>query len=81
MPLKLIKAVAVLPPIVMSGIIQGGTPMTTMGAVVPDADAETRWLDWKARGAESDRRTAKTMRGLVFVIIVAYAMWLFVQFA
>jgi hypothetical protein len=55
--------------------------MTTQIAIVPDADAESRWRSWKARGAESDRRTAKTMRRVVFVIVVTYAVWFVVQFA
>ena len=54
--------------------------MTTPIAVV-DADAERRWRNWTARGAESDRRTAKTMRRVVWVIVVTYAVWLVVQFA
>jgi hypothetical protein len=55
--------------------------MTTPTAIVADAHADTRWRAWQARGAESDRRTARMMRGVVFVIVVAYAAWLVVQFA
>ena len=55
--------------------------MTAPVAVVPDADAEARWRNWAARGAETDRRAAQTMRGVAFVIIVAYAAWAVVQFA
>jgi hypothetical protein len=47
--------------------------MTTQAAVVPDA--ETRWRNWQARGVESDRRTAKTMRGVLLAIVAAWLVW------
>ena len=47
--------------------------MTTQAAVVPDA--ETRWRDWQARGVESDRRTARTMRVVLLAIVAALLMW------
>ena len=48
-------------------------------AVVTDVEAETRWRDWQARGAASDRRTATRMRFLLMVIGVLLAVWAFVQ--
>jgi hypothetical protein len=53
--------------------------MTLHTAVVTDVDAETRWRDWQARGAASDRRTAARMRILLIVISVLLAVWAFVQ--
>ena len=47
-------------------------------AVVTDVEAETRWRDWQARGAASDRRMATRMRLLVMVISVLLAAWAFV---
>ena len=53
--------------------------MTTLVATVPDSDADLRWRDWQARGAESDRRTAARMRGVMIVIAIALATWFSVQ--
>ena len=53
--------------------------MTDQAAVVTDLDAETRWRDWQARGAASDRRTAARMRILLMFICVLLAAWAFVQ--
>lgn len=55
--------------------------MTMRPDVVVDAEAETRWQDWRARGAESDRRTARAMRGVVLVITAAMLVWWVVQLA
>ena len=50
--------------------------MTTLIALVPDSDADVRWRDGQARGAESDRRTATRMRALVLLIAAALVIWL-----
>jgi hypothetical protein len=53
--------------------------MTTQVATVPDSDADVRWREWQARGAENDRRTAARMRTLLMLLIVgAAAIWLVV---
>src|SRR5919106_558485 len=57
----------------------GGTPMTGPGALVVDTEADIRWRDWQARGAEGDRRTARRMRGLMLVIVAGLLMWFVVQ--
>ena len=51
----------------------GGTPMTDLAATVADPEAELRWRNWQARGAEGDRRTAKRMRGLMILIAAVFA--------
>ena len=53
--------------------------MTNHTAVIPDVEAETRWREWQARGAASDRRTAVRMRGLMLVIVVALVAWFLVE--
>ena len=53
--------------------------MTSLVPTVPDSDADLRWRDWQARGAESDRRTATRMRRLMIVIATALAIWFSVQ--
>ena len=55
--------------------------MTNQAAVVTDVEAETRWRDWQARGAPSERRTARRMRILLLVISVLLAVWAFVLLA
>ena len=52
--------------------------MTNPLATPLDPAADIRWRNWLARGAESDRRTAKRMRILAFAIAIALvAIWLF----
>jgi hypothetical protein len=53
--------------------------MTGPGALVVDTEADIRWRDWQARGAEGDRRTARRMRGLMLVIVAGLLMWFVVQ--
>ena len=53
--------------------------MTNHTAVIPDLEAETRWRDWQARGAASDRRTATAMRTLLLLIVAALVVWFAVQ--
>jgi hypothetical protein len=55
--------------------------MTNLVATLPDFEADTRWRNWQARGAESDRRTATRMRSLMLIIATALAVLLFVQLA
>lgn len=53
--------------------------MTTDATIVPDGEADIRWQEWQARGAESDRRTAARMRILTLLIATALGIWLAVQ--
>jgi hypothetical protein len=46
---------------------------------VPDAAAETRWLDWEARGAAADRRSARAMRWVFANLITLAVGWLTAQ--
>jgi hypothetical protein len=55
--------------------------MTTHAATFPDAAADRRWHEWQARGAEADRRTATSMRILMFGVATSLAIWLAVQLA
>jgi hypothetical protein len=55
--------------------------MTSHVATIADPEAETRWQDWQARGAASDRRTATRMRRLLLLIATAVAVWFVVQLA
>jgi hypothetical protein len=55
--------------------------MTSLVAILPDPKADIRWRNWQARGAESDRRTAKRMRRLMLVLATALAVSLLVQLA
>jgi hypothetical protein len=52
--------------------------MTTGAAVIPD-DMDTRWREWQARGAASDRRAAATMRKVTLLVFSALVVWLYVQ--
>ena len=51
-----------------------GTPMTDQ--TVPAADADIRWRDWLARGAERDRGTTRRMTGLMVLIAIGLGIWL-----
>ena len=53
--------------------------MTDQAAIVADPEAELRWRNWQARGAEGDRQTAKRMRGLMILIAAVFAVWFVVQ--
>jgi hypothetical protein len=53
--------------------------MTNHIALTADADANVRWREWQARGAEADRRRAATMSGLTVLVSVGLTFWLFVQ--
>ena len=55
--------------------------MTGQAATVAHTEADIRWRNWQARGAEGDRRTAKRMRGLMLVIAAGLLMWFVVQLA
>lgn len=55
--------------------------MTDLVGPAADSEADIRWRNWQARGAEGDRRTATRIRRLMLVIATAFAIWLFVQFA
>jgi hypothetical protein len=55
--------------------------MTTQLATVPESDADVRWREWQARGAENDRRTSTRMRILMVVIVAAFVIWSVVQLA
>jgi hypothetical protein len=53
--------------------------MTTHTAVIPDVEADIRWRDWQARGADSERRTAARMRKVMLLIVAALIVWVVVQ--
>jgi hypothetical protein len=53
--------------------------MTTQVATAPDA--ELRWREWQARGAESDRRTARRMPRLLLLVAVGIFVWFVIQVA
>jgi hypothetical protein len=40
------------------------------------AEADIRWRDWRARAADSDRRTSKWMTGMMLVLILGISLWL-----
>ena len=50
--------------------------MTSSVATVLDADGELRWREWQARGAKSDRRTARTMWAVMLLIAAVLVLWL-----
>ena len=54
--------------------------MTNLPAIVAETEAELRWRNWQARGAEGDRQTAKRMRVLMMLIAAAFLVSLLVQF-
>ena len=53
--------------------------MTIHAATISDSEMEIRRREWQARGAASDRRTARRMRRLMVAIFAALVGWLFVQ--
>ena len=55
--------------------------MTAQAVVVADPEADLRWRNWQARGAEGDRRTAKRMRALMVLIVAALLVWMVVRLA
>jgi len=55
--------------------------MTDQAAIVDDPEALLRWRNWQTRGAESDRRTAIRMRGLMMLIAAAFVVWFVVRLA
>lgn len=55
--------------------------MTEQAAIVADTEADVRWRNWQARGAEGDRRTTKRIRGLMLLIAAGLLVWFVVQLA
>ena len=55
--------------------------MTNPAALVSDSGAEIRWREWQARGVTNDRRTAKNMRRMVFLLAAGCLAWFVVQLA
>lgn len=53
--------------------------MTPQAAIVPDADADSRWRNWQARGVARDRRTATRSRGLMLLVAAALVGWFVLQ--
>jgi hypothetical protein len=53
--------------------------MTNPAVTLPSSDADIRWRNWQARGAEGDRRTAARMRKLMLVIVAALVVAFLVQ--
>ena len=41
-------------------------------------EADIRWRNWLARGAETDLRTTRRMTGLLLLTAVSLGLWLFV---
>jgi hypothetical protein len=54
--------------------------MTLHDSPAVDAEADIRWRDWQARGADGDRRRAATMWKLSVIVTLALALWLMTQF-
>ncbi len=52
--------------------------MTDNVVAVRDVEADARWRNWCARGAESDRRTAVRMGTLTVLIAISLLTWLLV---
>jgi hypothetical protein len=55
--------------------------MTESTATAADPEAELRWRNWQARGAEGDRGTAKRMRALMMLVAAVVLVWFVVQLA
>ena len=55
--------------------------MTNQAATFPDADAQRRWDQWRAKGAEGDRLTAAKMRIFMLLVVIALAVWFAVHIA
>jgi hypothetical protein len=55
--------------------------MTNQAAIVADPEAELRWRNWQARGADADRRTSKRMSALMVLVAVGFLVWFVVQLA
>jgi hypothetical protein len=53
--------------------------MSALVASALDREADVRWREWQARGAERDRRSAATMGGLTVLVSIGMAFWLFIQ--
>ena len=53
--------------------------MTLQAGAAPDPQADLRWREWQARGAEADRRQAVAAGRLTMLIALGLAIWLFVQ--
>jgi len=49
--------------------------MTPPVAAVADTAAEGRWLEWKARGAASDRRSGRIMGRVLAIVVMLVAGW------
>ncbi len=54
-----------------------GTAMPV--GLAPDADADARWNSWQIRGAEGDRRRARTMGWVTVLVGLSLAAWLLFQ--
>lgn len=55
--------------------------MTSQVATVLDAEGDLRWRQWQARGAASDRRSARRMRTVMLLIAAVLIAWLTVLLA
>jgi len=53
--------------------------MTNLVTTVAQSEAEIRWQNWEAQGAESDRRTATRMRTGMLLIVAALVVAFLVQ--
>lgn len=53
--------------------------MTVDTTIAPDSEADIRWREWRARGAERDRRTDVRLRKAMLLIVAAVVVWFVVQ--
>lgn len=53
--------------------------MTNIVASTAASDADIRWRNWQARGAESDRRTAARMRKVMLLLVAGLVIAFLVQ--
>jgi len=53
--------------------------MTNLVATITQPEADIRWRNWQARGAESDRRTATRMRKVMLLIVAGLVISFLVQ--
>ena len=51
--------------------------MTTLVAAVPsdDPNADIRWREWQARGADADKRRPATLAKVGLLIALAVTIW------
>ena len=53
--------------------------MTVNAASAQESDMEARWLEWKARGARSDQRSASIANRVFLLVALVLTISLLVQ--